>query len=353
MKVVRDLSVTAVSGKSSPVAWDQPWGSPLTQTQPALVMDFAAGIYGADGLRGTIGSTLSLGRNSNGGYVSNAGALAIAGINQPRVTFDPNSLAPQGLLLEAGRTNLILNSSAPVDQDITVNAVEHHLSFYGDGSITLSGAHTAVVTGVAAYPDRTTVSFTPTAGLLTLTFAGDVTAPQLEEGVSASSYIATGGAPGVRDADNASVALGTWYDQSAGTLVFSGSLLHAAANDRVIEIEAGDNGTRLSVLWNSVLGKPQFQIWSGGSLQAAIAPTGNAIALGDHFRVAIAFAANDFAVSMNGAAPATDTAGTVPTPVDTLRLGRASGGAQGMTLVESVVHYASRLSNTELQALSA
>lgn len=353
MKIVRDLSVTSASGNHTAVAWDAPWASPLTGSQPALVMDFAAGIYGAGGASGPLGTVLGLSRSSAASYISNAGNLATAAIDQPRIAHDPNSLAPQGLLLEASRTNLLPVSDAPATQIVTVNAVAHTVSFYGSGSITLSGAHNDTINGSAAYPSQTTATFTPSAGDLTLTFAGDIFAPQLEEGASASSYIATGASAVTRAADDPSIALGGWYSQTAGTLVFSGTLIDAAANDRIVEMEAGDTSTRLSILWNSVLGKPQFQVWDAGALQAAIAPSGNSIALGDHFRLAITYQADDYAISMNGSAAVTDALGSLPTPINTLRIGRSIWGAQAMTLAESVVYYPGRLSDAELQALSA
>jgi len=88
-------------------------------------------------------------------------------------------------------------------------------------------------------------------------------------------------------------------------------------------------------------------------LQAAIAPVGNSINLGDPFRIAIAYKANDFAVSLNGGAIASDTSGVLATGLTTLRLGRSVWGAQGQMIAERVVYYPSRLSDTELQTLSA
>ncbi|MDH5798596.1 MAG: hypothetical protein OEZ19_08520, partial [Paracoccaceae bacterium] len=89
-----------------------------------------------------------------------------------------------------------------------------------------------------------------------------------------------------------------------------------------------------------------------GVLQAAIAPSGNAIGLGQDCRVAIAYGPNDFAISVNGSPVVGDTAGTVPGGLIALRLGRALSGAQGAILTERLVYFASRLSDTELQELS-
>ena len=47
-------------------------------------------------------------------------------------------------------------------------------SFYGTGTVTLSGTHSFAVVGTGAYPARRSYAFTPTAGTLTLTVTGTV-----------------------------------------------------------------------------------------------------------------------------------------------------------------------------------
>lgn len=353
MKVVRDLSVTSLSSNPVAVPWDAAWASPLSATDAALIVDFAAGVYGKDGTQSALASTLSLTRNSPASYVSSNGSLATALAHEPRLTHDPVNFAREGLVVEASRSNLLAFSAAPSGQTVTVTNVPHVLSFYGPGTVTLSGAHADTLDGNGAYPTRTSLVFTPAAGDLTLSFAGTVENAQLEAATIPSTYIDTGVAPATRDEDIATIGLGTWFSATGGTLVFSGSVTDAAANDRIIEMDGGDSTTRLTILWNTVLGKPQFQVWDGGSLQAAVAPSGSAVALDEHFRVAVAYSADDFAISLNGSAVATDTLGTLPTGIDTLRLGRSIWGAQGLIEVESVVYYPLRLSNAEVQALSS
>jgi hypothetical protein len=73
-------------------------------------------------------------------------------------------------------------------QTITVTAAEHRLSFQGTGTVTLSGASTSgplVGTGAS---DIVGLTFTPTAGSLTLTVSGTVEIAQLELGSSRSAY---------------------------------------------------------------------------------------------------------------------------------------------------------------------
>lgn len=87
-----------------------------------------------------------------------------------------------------GVVNLLLNTETLATQSRTVTAVRHTLSFTGTGSITLSGASTAgplVGTGVN---DRVSLTFTPTAGSLTLTVSGSVTKGQLNLGPTALPY---------------------------------------------------------------------------------------------------------------------------------------------------------------------
>lgn len=355
MKIVSDLSVTSARyhpvGASQP--WGAPWAAPISGTLPGLVLDFAAGAYGSDGMPSSLGAQVSMSRASDATSINASGLIATVASDVPRLVHDPISFAQLGLLLESNGQNLLLNSDLPADQIVSVAANPHTLTFYGTGSITLSGAHAEIVTGIGAYPARQSVTFTPVAGDLTLTVTGDVSAAQLETGSDITSYIRSLGTQAIRADEIASVALGSWFNSTSGTIVYSGHLDSAAANDRIIEIDAGATSTRLSLLWNTVLGKPQMQVWDQGALQSAIAPPGGPITLGSPFRVAMAFEQDSFAVSLNGGGVATDGAGSVPGGLTTLRLGRSVWGAQGAMIAESLTYYPTRLSNTELQSLSA
>jgi len=81
----------------------------------------------------------------------------------------------------SARKNILVNTEALATQTRAVRAVGHILSFWGTGTVTLSGVSTAgplVGTGAG---NRVYVEFTPTAGNLTLTVSGTVTKAQLEE----------------------------------------------------------------------------------------------------------------------------------------------------------------------------
>jgi len=88
----------------------------------------------------------------------------------------------------SGIRNLLSNTDMLSTQSVTVAAVQHTLSFQGTGTVTLSGASTAgplVGTGAS---DIVSLTFTPSAGSLTLTVTGTVEVAQLETGAIRTTY---------------------------------------------------------------------------------------------------------------------------------------------------------------------
>lgn len=111
----------------------------------------------------------------------------------PRITFTRASTATyyDGKTMAKAEENLLLNSATLATQNVTVTAQAYTLSFENTGTVTLSGASTAgplVGTGVS---NRVSLTFTPTAGTLTLTVSGTVTNAQLEARASATAYTPT------------------------------------------------------------------------------------------------------------------------------------------------------------------
>ncbi len=81
----------------------------------------------------------------------------------------------------SARYNQLLNSATLSTQSVTTVAAQYTLSFTGIGSVTLSGAATGTLVGTGAN-NRVSLSFTPTAGALTLTVTGSVTLAMLAFG---------------------------------------------------------------------------------------------------------------------------------------------------------------------------
>jgi hypothetical protein len=126
--------------------------------------------------------------------------------------------------------NLLVNTATLSTQSVTVTADAHTLSFYGTGTVTLSGVSTAgplVGTGAG---DRVTLTFTPTGGSLTLTVSGTVSTAQLVLGSAPLGYIAVGATRA------ASVV---WRGGTAAEIDYAGQA--AAVESRII-IGVGSDG---------------------------------------------------------------------------------------------------------------
>lgn len=145
----------------------------------------------------------SITRASVGTYFDKDKVMQTAAINQPRFNYNPATGVFEGILIEPQRTNILLNSATLATQTVTVtNATTYTLSFYGTGTIVLSGAYSATVIGLAAYPgERKTLTFTTTGTSLVLTITGTVRYAQLEDGAKATSYITTTSAAATRSAE--------------------------------------------------------------------------------------------------------------------------------------------------------
>ena len=138
----------------------------------------------------------------------------------PRWDYDPVTHALRGLLIEEQRINVLLNSATLGTQSVAVTAQAYTLSFYGTGTVTLSGVSTAgPLVGTGAFPTRVALTFTPTAGTLTLTVTGSVLNAQLEAGAFATSVIPTTAAAVTRSADVASMPTAAWFSAAQSSLV--------------------------------------------------------------------------------------------------------------------------------------
>jgi hypothetical protein len=79
----------------------------------------------------------------------------------------------------SARYNLLLATTTLATQSVTVTAASHKLSFTGTGTVTLSGVSTAGPLVGTGANNRVSLTFTPTAGSLTLTVTGSVTLADL------------------------------------------------------------------------------------------------------------------------------------------------------------------------------
>ena len=140
---------------------------------------------------------LNIIRNTTATRINEYGVREIVPANRVRIDY---SNGKPCFLIEPQRTNLVYPSATATTQVRAVTAVEHTLSFYGTGTVTLSGAFSGSLVGTGAN-NRVSLTFTPTAGNLTLTVSGTVTDWQLEARSNATSLIPTVTGSVTRNAD--------------------------------------------------------------------------------------------------------------------------------------------------------
>jgi hypothetical protein len=299
------------------------------------------------------GPTPVFARASTGTFIGSNGLIQSAAVNAARFDHDPISpFACKGLLIEEQRTNLLIFSETLSTQTCVVGgSIQYVLSFYGTGTIVLSGAHVATVTGTGAYPTRTTYLFTPTAGNLTLTVTGSVTNAQLEAGAFATSWITTTFLSSTRSADVCSITGANFtamYNQSEGSVLVEARTVTSGTRD-LVSIDANGSTENITLFTGS--SAAQLSVTDNGATQVNLS-SGSPIASNVAFKLACAYKLNDFALTKNGVAPQTDGSGTLPTP-NQLKIGYEKNGNILCGCVASLRYYKKRLPNDKLQSLTA
>jgi hypothetical protein len=320
---------------------------PLNPDRLSLDLQFAADKT----LTARQGPTPTFTRASTATFVGSDGLIQSAAIDEARFDHDPVSLDCKGLLIEEARTNLVFPSATLTTQTRTVTAVAHTLSFYGTGTIVLSGAHVATVTGTGAFPTRTTLTFTPSAGSLILTVTGTVTEAQLEAGAFPTSYIPTTTEELTRSADVCSITgsdFSGFYNRVACTVVANFIPLTIASptsvcgsNDpRDLEIQMQGAGVIVGISANS----------GGSTSQLSRTP----VSVGVNQRFAFASESSNQAVCLNGGAVGSSNNWTKNTGTSTLfYIGRAGFGGQYSGTISGLRIYKKRLANAKLQTLTS
>jgi len=217
-------------------------------------------------------------------------------------------------------------------------------------TLTLGGTDTAIFSDINLVSTGTTISYTGdgTSGLYLF-------GAQLEAGAFPTSYIPTVASTVTRAADIASVnTVSPWYNATEGSLYTESQQLVAQTAvifPRIVVVDNGSTTNALLHLWRTDTSRLYANGVSSGSSQYDLGVNG--VTQTSVNKIASAFAANNFAASVNGGPVLTDLAGVVPSGLTTLRIGRSSGTDYLNGYIRRITYYPRRLSNTELQAITA
>lgn len=335
-------------------------GHPKVVLQSTLLADATAALGGLEPLhywdfttnrtlfsgspRGAFTNTpgLTVSRNSIGTAQTLAGETIQFGINEPRIT-------DRGLLIEGARTNLFLNSAVGVTQNVTVTAAAHVLSFYGTGTITLSGVSTSGPLVGTGENERVQLVFTPSAGTLTLTVTGNCTRVNLEATSQggASSWIPTESSSASRVVDIVTInpclvthPMTIWaeFEKGYNVGVIQGvvAVLSTTAHSSLLRVNTDE--------------KVMAQMLTSGVSQGDSTSAGTTTA-GGVYKLAGSFNTDRVQGCFDGVLTSADTLATLPTTPTTIIIGATSdtGGNNLRSYIRRLAIFDTALNDADLQ----
>jgi hypothetical protein len=305
--------------------------------------DFIADQYIRNGTVGPSGITFT--RASVGSYLNNDNTMTVFSSGQPRI-------GDKGILIEGSRQNLFLNSAVGATQSITVTAVAHTLSFFGTGTVTLSGVSTAgPLVGTGEF-NRVSLTFTPTAGSLTLTVSGDIKWVNLELGSFPTSWIPSDGTAVTRAADVPTAVPTSGTDYPLSLFAEFQRVVDTGGFQFVHALSVGTAETNRAVNFVGSGDLITVFVSSGGAAQAEFTIAGT-IAVNTVYKVATRVATNSVQMARGGTLGTEDTVVVVPQTPDRLSIGiNANGGSPLFGYIRRCAIFNTALSNAELQGIT-
>ena len=138
----------------------------------------------------------------------------------------------------------------------------------------------------------------------------------------------------------------SWFNQSAGTMFADGSALSTAVSTTtVFQVDDGGFNNRSLIGIDGAGDNAVGATITGGVQQSSLAGLSTT-----NTKVAMAYAANDVALVVNGGTPSTDASVSLPT-VSTARIGNNSL-AYWAGYLRRIAYFPTRLPNAQLQALT-
>lgn len=174
--------------------------------------------------------------------------------------------------------------------------------------------------------------------------------PQLEVGSFHTSYIPTFASTATRNEDIARLTgtnFSDWYNQTQGTFFAEGEWgATGAAATRLIQADDGTENDRITLIATSTGSRAIVSDGGPNSHDVSLSTSASVI------RAGVAYQANNVISAENGTLSAATTSATMPT-LNTLRLGSIPTGVTGVVRIRRVQYWPTRLTNAQLQSLTA
>jgi hypothetical protein len=276
------------------------------------------------------------------GYTASSGQTWTGSVYLALVSGSLPPTTPNVLITERDSSNTLLVQTATSFSSATSSLQRF------TATRTLNNASTAKITldiRISSIPTSTAVNFTLR-----------ISAPQLELGAFATSYIPTTSVAVSRGADSAVVTpISSFYNASEGTIYneFSVFALDGATTLRGIS-QFAESSTTLNRLQTGVRGTGQysFQVVSANSTEVQIDTVAGAITVGAIAKTSQSYKSNDNARSINGATATTNTSSITQPTRERFRFGD-NGTAILNGHIRKIAYWPRRLTNANLQAMTA
>jgi len=183
---------------------------------------------------------------------------------------------------------------------------------------------------------------------------------QVEKGDFPTSYIPTGSAAVTRGDEFVRMdgkEFSDLYDEIEGTFVSQHEILIDQSNMGIITFcKDFANAERIELratAANSSLGR--FEVVTGTSsvvsLYSGLSHSG--FGSGKNNKYAFAFKKDDYAGTVNGVTPLTDTSGNMPTEINSMMIGDTTFGVKSNVYIKRIMYYPKRLPNSQLVTLTS
>jgi len=239
---------------------------------------------------------LTVVRNTSATRIDENGNIVNVLANVARIDYSNGSPA---ILVEPQRTNLVYPSDIATTQVRAVTAQVYTLSFYGIGTVTLSGAFSGSLVGTGTNK-RVSLTFTPTAGNLTLTVNGSVANWQLEAGSNATSYIPTVSGSVTRNTDIISKSgISNLIGQTEGTLYWEGFLNLENYQSFLLNVSGG-SGVKAMLYFVKYANNLIYLFYSDNNVGHIGLAGGFSIKNSGYYKIAARYKSGDNAMAING-----------------------------------------------------